>query len=151
MSGDKGSLERLNIIHRHGIRLCLGAFKSSPIESLYVEANEPPLELRREELAMRYALKIKANTDNAVFSSIFKERDRPNLECLGMCIKRLFEEANIDKNKIMTTKIPDEPVWCSEHNSVSFKHSTSCVQSLFTISNIFFAVGLPTPGISFFI
>ena len=38
MSGDRRSLERLNIIHRHGLRLCLGAFKSSPIESLYVEA-----------------------------------------------------------------------------------------------------------------
>ena len=54
MNGDKGSLERLNVIHRHGLRLCLGAFKSSPIESLYVEANEPPFELRREELTMRY-------------------------------------------------------------------------------------------------
>ena len=53
MSGAMKSLERLNIVHRHGLRLCLGAFKSSPIESLYVEANEPPLELRREELAMR--------------------------------------------------------------------------------------------------
>ena len=55
----KGDLEALDVLHRQGIRLCLGAFKSSPIESFYVEANEPPLEFRRKELAMRYALKNK--------------------------------------------------------------------------------------------
>ena len=33
----KKDLEDLNVLHRQGIRLCLGAFKSSPIESLYVE------------------------------------------------------------------------------------------------------------------
>ena len=55
----KKDLEDLNVLHRQAIRLCLGAFKSSPIESLYVESNEPPLELRRKELAMRYGLKIK--------------------------------------------------------------------------------------------
>ena len=69
MSGDERSLEKLNVVHRHGLRLCLGAFKSSPIEALYAEANELPLELRRQELAMRYALKIKANPDNAVYNS----------------------------------------------------------------------------------
>ena len=72
MSGDGRSLEKLNIVHRHGLRLCLGAFKSSPIEALYAEANETPLELRREELAMRYALKIKSNPDNPVYDSIYK-------------------------------------------------------------------------------
>ena len=102
------SLERLNVIHRHGLRLCLGAFKSSPIES--------PLELRREELAMRYALKIKSHPDNATFKSVFKERGRINLECLGMCIDRLFQEASIDTNKIMTSCVPEVPIWNSEPN-----------------------------------
>ena len=42
-------LKPLDVIHHAGIRLALGAFKSSPVESLYVEANELPLSLRREE------------------------------------------------------------------------------------------------------
>ena len=58
------TLEPLNVLHRQGIRLCLGAFKSSPKEALYVEANEPPLQIRREDLMMRYGLKIKSNPQN---------------------------------------------------------------------------------------
>ena len=57
-------LRPLDVIHHAGIRLALGAFKSSPIESLYVEANELPLSLRRDEQAMKYALKIKSNKNN---------------------------------------------------------------------------------------
>ena len=67
----KEKLECLNVLHRQGLRLCLGAFKSSPIESLYVEANEPPLEIRRIDLAMRYALKIRSNRNNPTYNSIF--------------------------------------------------------------------------------
>ena len=70
-SADKKKLECLNILHRQGLRLCLGAFKSSPKESLYVEANEPPLEIRRIDLAMRYALKIRSNTNNPTYNSVF--------------------------------------------------------------------------------
>ena len=43
-------LKALDVIHNQGLRLCLGAFKSSPVESLYVEANELPLRERRQEL-----------------------------------------------------------------------------------------------------
>ena len=68
---DINDLEALNVLHRQGIRLCLGAFKSSPKEALYVEANEPHLRFRRDELAMRYGLKIKANSENPVYDSIF--------------------------------------------------------------------------------
>ena len=120
-SADHKLLEKLNVIHRHGLRLCLGAFKSSPIESLYVEANEPPLELRRQELSMRYSLKIKSNPDNPVYDAIFKDRDRVNYECLGMCIDRLFNDASIDINSIMTKQMPKVPLYESDPNDVNFK------------------------------
>ena len=125
MSGDRKSLEQLDIIHRHGLRLCLGAFKSSPIEALYVEANEPPLELRREELAMRYALKIKSNPENPVYDSIFCRPysslyENTPFNSLAESINKLFTEAEIDSNKIMTFKFPDTPIWSSEPNEVSF-------------------------------
>ena len=41
--------------------LSLGAFRSSPVESLYVEAHEPPLEIHRDKLALQYILKLKTN------------------------------------------------------------------------------------------
>ena len=34
----------------------MGAFRTSPMQSLYVEANEPPLYLRWEKLSLQYAL-----------------------------------------------------------------------------------------------
>ena len=40
-------LKMLNTIHHQGLRLALGAFRTSPVESLYVEAGELPLGERR--------------------------------------------------------------------------------------------------------
>lgn len=40
------------------IRLCIGAFRSSPVESLYNLANEPPLSMRREKLLRSYGIKV---------------------------------------------------------------------------------------------
>ncbi|XP_060843930.1 uncharacterized protein LOC132923934 [Rhopalosiphum padi] len=46
------------------IRLCIGAFKSSPIESIRNIAQEAPPELRRAEKTLLYAASITRNTDN---------------------------------------------------------------------------------------
>ena len=40
-------IKLLDTVHHQGLRLSLGAFRTSPVESLYVEANEPSLENRR--------------------------------------------------------------------------------------------------------
>ena len=50
-------LKMLNTIHHQGLRLALGAFRTSPVESLYVEAGELPLELRRIKLSLQYITK----------------------------------------------------------------------------------------------
>ena len=118
--GDAKALSSIDVIHRHGIRLCLGAFKTTRIESLYAEAFEPPLEFRREELAMRYALKIKSNPNNPAYESIFDREEYDN-ECLGASINRLFLEAGIDDSLILKSKIPNTPIWLSEPNKVSFE------------------------------
>ena len=44
-SASKTALAKLDPVHNQGLRLSLGAFRSSPVESLYVEAHEPPLEI----------------------------------------------------------------------------------------------------------
>ena len=50
-SAFKTALAMPDPVQNQGLRLSLGAFRSSPVESLYVEAHEPPLEIRREKLA----------------------------------------------------------------------------------------------------
>ena len=63
-SARKSYLEMLDPIHHQGLRLALGAFRTSPSVSLLAEANEPSLYNRRLKLSMQYALKLKSNPLN---------------------------------------------------------------------------------------
>ena len=45
----KSYLAMLDTVHHQGLRLALEAYRTSPVESLYVEADEPSLYLRREK------------------------------------------------------------------------------------------------------
>ena len=65
-------LKCIDPIQNQGLRLALGAFRTSPVESLQAEANEPPLELRRKKLALQYALKLSSTPDNPAFDTVFK-------------------------------------------------------------------------------
>ena len=56
-----GKLKKLNSIHRDGIKIYTGAFRTSLVEALHVEANDLPLELRRNELGLRLMHKLKSN------------------------------------------------------------------------------------------
>src|SRR5215471_20655783 len=50
-SAKKSHIGILDPIQNQALRLCLGAFRTSPIISMQVEANEPPLWLRGGSLA----------------------------------------------------------------------------------------------------
>ena len=54
----------LDPIHNQGLRLALGAFRTSSVTSLYVEADEPSLYPRREKLSLQYAIRLAANPSN---------------------------------------------------------------------------------------
>ena len=58
------NLRQLDSIQNFGLRLALGAFCTSPVSSLYTEANEAPLEERRLKLSMHYYVKTRACIDN---------------------------------------------------------------------------------------
>ena len=57
----KSYLQMLEPVQNQGIRLCLGAFRTSPIDSMHVESNELPLHLRRLKLSLNYYLRLRAN------------------------------------------------------------------------------------------
>ena len=64
----------LDPVQNHALRLCLGAFRTSPVSSLHVEANEMPMDLRRRKLAAQYCLKVSADASNPAVDCIFKKR-----------------------------------------------------------------------------
>ncbi|GFO32066.1 hypothetical protein PoB_005857100 [Plakobranchus ocellatus] len=59
-SAKKHVLRALDPIHHQGFRIGLGAFRTSPIKSLYAEAGERSLEDRRIKLTFNYVLKLKS-------------------------------------------------------------------------------------------
>ena len=48
-SARQSYLRKLDSVHNQGLRLALWAFRTSPVNSLYAEANEPSLNLRKKK------------------------------------------------------------------------------------------------------
>ncbi|GFN96900.1 ribonuclease hi [Plakobranchus ocellatus] len=65
-------LRALDPIHHRGLRIALGAFRTTPINSLYAEAGEPSLEHRRMKLAFNYVLKLKSLPRNPCHDVVFE-------------------------------------------------------------------------------
>ena len=104
----------LDLIHNQGLRLALGAFRTSPVASLYVEADKPPLFSRRDELSLQYAIRLAANPSNPAHEVTFPPKyvdlyeQRPKaIKLFGIRISALLESTNIKPQhlKIILHKI----------------------------------------------
>ena len=129
-SASKTALTKLDPVHNQGLRLSLGAFRSSPVESLYVEAHEPPLEIRKDKLALQYVLKLKANPENPAYDVVFNAKhqelykDKESAtDSFGIHCKKLMKEAKIDVGVFAINSIPDVPIWDSKPVTVDFSLS----------------------------
>ena len=117
-SARQSYIQTLDPIHNQAIRLCLGAFRTSPMESLYVESHEPSLYDRRKELALQYILKLKANPTNPAYNAVFhpnyllKFRDRPHaIAPFGIRMKHHVREIGLKLNAIAINTVPETPIW----------------------------------------
>ena len=117
-SARKSYLKILDSIHNEGLRLVLGAFRTSPVNSLYVEANEPSLYTRRQKLALQYILKLKCNplnpTHKVVFNPQYKrlfERKPNAIPPFGIRLEPYIINLNVDLDNIAEYKIPEIPPW----------------------------------------
>ena len=73
-SASKTSLKMLDVVHNQALRICTGTFRTSPIESLQVIANEKPLEYTREELSLRFLFKTKSLPNSESYKIIQNTR-----------------------------------------------------------------------------
>ena len=126
-SARKSYLEMLDPIHHQGLRLALGAFRTSPSESLLAEANEPSLYNRRLKLSMQYALKLKSNPSNPTYETVFEPQyktlfeNKPNMiPSFRIRISSEFENMNLDLDNIAEFKVPDVPPWTFSQPRVLF-------------------------------
>ena len=108
----------LDIIHHQGLRLALGAFRTSPVESLYAESNEPSLYTRREKLSLQYTTKLAANPKNPAHNCVFNPKyerfynNTPSaIKPLGLRILPLLEQANISIKNVQPFSLPSKEPW----------------------------------------
>ncbi|XP_072384390.1 uncharacterized protein [Diabrotica undecimpunctata] len=109
-------LKSLNSIQTTSLRICLGAFRSSPAESLCDEALEPPLFIRRQLLLSSYFTRVSANPKNPVFKLINiphapKNRDR-SVYPLPQLVNPLL--AAIDLNITTPISTSNNPPWTNK-------------------------------------
>ena len=115
-SARKSYLQILDPIHNQGLRLCLGAFRTSPVESLYVDAHEPSLGARRAKLSLEIKSMPNHPAHNAVFDNTYMKLfdARPSaIPTFGLRIKQFLTASNIDLSNILET--PSyfiSPPWC---------------------------------------
>ena len=108
-SARKSYLYMLDPIHNLGLRLYLGAFRTSPVESLYVDAHEPCLGARRAKLSLQYASKIKSLPKHPAHNAVFDNKymklfdARPSaIGTLGLRIKQFLTASNIELSDILS-------------------------------------------------
>ena len=82
-------IKRLDTVHNQSLRLCFGAFRTSSVQSLYVEANEPPLDMRRTCLSLQYGVKLMSKEVNAAYSAVFQSDIVATYEAKERAIKPL--------------------------------------------------------------
>ena len=81
-----------NPIHNSGLRLALGAFRTSPVANHYVKADEPSLYSRREELSLQYVIRLAANQSNPAHRVSFPPNYVHLYELKPKAIKSLASE-----------------------------------------------------------
>ena len=75
-SASRTTEELIDPITTECLRIASGAFKSTPIESIQAITNEMPLDLRRDQLILKYFIKIKSRFANPAFSFVVPPTDR---------------------------------------------------------------------------
>jgi len=116
-SARKSYLKILEPVANQALRICLGAFRTSPVSSLQVLAHEPPLNLRREQLSLQYCMKLKSTKLNPTHKTVFQPqtslyRNKPNaIPSLGVRIQSTIPTINIMKLSVANHQLSPVPPW----------------------------------------
>jgi len=105
-------LQILDPVQNYALRLCLGAYRTSPSSSLCVLANEPLLYIQRRKLSIQYCLKLSSYPQNPTYNTVF-----------GCKFKDLFERK---PNQIPPLSIRVQP----DLRAVSFVQRNAVIYSV---------------------
>ncbi|GBN31838.1 RNA-directed DNA polymerase from mobile element jockey [Araneus ventricosus] len=117
-------LKRLDYVHHQALRLSLGAFRTSPIPSLYAEAFEPSLSSRRDKLSLSYYFRILSNDKHPLRGTLLNGNNNRLFNARPSCIPHFgLRMRNIRPDtfhgvKVHTTDFCGHPPWME--NSISY-------------------------------
>jgi hypothetical protein len=110
--------QALDAVHQQGLRLCTGAYQTSPVASLYVEANEPPLDLRRIKLLLQYIVKLKTNPGNPAFDCVFNpqledlyDKNKNAIKSIGLRVKKHLYDSSLNLDIAKPSTLCNIPPW----------------------------------------
>ena len=110
--------ETIGSYPHQGLRIALGAFHTSPAQSLSIEAHEPSLTTRRLKLSLNYVLKLKSLPENLAYSCVFEpentklfEEPESKVPPLGIRILPHFEKSKLNLNLVDDTTSLDIAPW----------------------------------------
>ena len=117
-SATANHLKILDAIHHEGIRLATGAFKSSPIQSLLVDAGEFPLEYYIKMCQVRLWYRLQRLPDSLAFKTANKEnffhfyRSHPrSVHPFGYRVKEILTQFNLPRNQVCQVDFTATPPW----------------------------------------
>ena len=101
------------------MRIVTGAFRTSPTASILAEANEPPLDLRRKTLGMRYTAKLRQFPNHSTYKHVFSRellrafRGGNSASSIPLCVRMhdAFDESGISLRSITRVSTLSVPPW----------------------------------------
>lgn len=111
----KSQLGKLERIQSRALRICCGAYPSSPVSALQVEMGEMPIHLRRKQLILTYWINLKGQKDNHPTKGIMEtcwEYGKGKVNSFGWIIKDLVQSMKLDEYRVIPAVIlPITPLW----------------------------------------
>ena len=110
-SASESALKTLDVVHHQGIRLCTGAFRSSPVVSLLAESGMLPLSLRRNLITLQRGLSLHASSSpaNECFTLCDSFAQSGNTPSFPVRATRLMNSHNI--LPVIPARVPISPPW----------------------------------------
>ena len=129
------NLEKLNVIQNNCLRIALGCRKTTPISTMEVEANIPPLSVHRKELMCKYYLRLIQLPQCPVMSDLFFANVSPimpqrtsTLTSFVPHTRSIFSSLQIPVPRLLTSPlISSFPPWFNPEILFSVEFSTSTV------------------------
>ncbi|XP_066941282.1 uncharacterized protein [Macrobrachium rosenbergii] len=111
-------LKMLYSVHHAGIKLATGAFRTSPISSLLVDAGELPLQLHCQSSILRYWYRMQRFPSSLASQIITSKRHFRHYEMHLKCpqpyvykVKQLLGTTDISRDEVLPYKMSVIPLW----------------------------------------